>query len=162
MGMFAAALPIAGTVASTGLAIYSQRYQTAAMKAAAQYNTRLAEAEAANQEAETREGITRARSSQRAALADIRARIAGSGVQTTTGNAALIPAEAAGRFELSIADHARSAAMQAASLRMKGRMGLWEADQMAKASKLQSLATGIQGLTSAWGQYSQAKYTGTL
>jgi hypothetical protein len=154
------AIGLIGSVASTGLAIYGQAQQAKAQEAAAEYNNQLALAEARNSEAETSEAIKRQRQNNRSGLAEIRARLASSGLQADTGTPLSIVGEAAGRMEVDIADAARRAAMQAASLRAQGKMGLWEADQASSASRLNMLATGIQGATSAFGMYQEQKYQG--
>lgn len=154
------AIGLIGSVASTGLAIYGQAQQAKAQEAAAEYNNQLAQAEARNTEAEAAEGIKRQRQNNRSALAEIRTRLASSGVQADTGTPLTIIGEAAGRMEIDIADASRRAAMQAASLRAQGKMGLWEAEQASSASRLNMLATGIQGATSAFGMYQEQKYQG--
>lgn len=158
MGM--GAIGLVGGLASTGLSIYGQHQQGKAAEAAAKYNNTLAEREAANVEAQTSEGIKRQRQGNRSALAEIRARMATSGVQTTTGTPLVLMGETAGRMELSIADAARAANMQATSLRAQGQMGLYEAKQAASAGKLAMLGTGISGLTKAFGQYQEGSYQG--
>lgn len=158
--MFLGLLGLFGSLASTGFSIFGQYQQAKAAEEAAEYNNKLARAEAANLEAETAEQIKRRRIENRAGLADLRTRLASSGVVTTTGTPLLLQGEAAGRLELQIADAARSASMQAASLRAKGRMGLWEADQMNSASRLSMLGTAIQGIGSAFGKYQSGSYLG--
>ena len=158
MGM--GAIGLVGTLASTGLQMYGQNQAAKAQVQAAKYNNKLAEAEARNREIETTVGIQRQRVNHRAALADLRNRAAFSGVQTTTGTPLLVAGEAAGRMEMQIQDASRSAAMQAASMRAQGQMGLWEAAQASSASKLNMLATGISGAANAFGQYRTGKYQG--
>lgn len=154
------AVGIIGSLASTGLSIYGQMQQAKAAEQAAEYNNKLAQNEATNQELQTSEAIKRQRQNNRSALAEIRTRLAGSGLQADTGTPLTVIGEAAGRMEIDIADAARRSAMQAESLRAQGRMGLWEADQQASASRLNMLATGIQGATSAFGMYQEQKYQG--
>ena len=158
MGM--GAIGLLGTVASTGLAMYGQRQQAKAQVAAARYNNQLAEAEARNVELETGEGIKRQRMAARAGLADLRNRMAGSGLVTTSGTPLMVVGESAGRIEVGIADAARAANMQATSLRARGKMGLWEADQYSAASRLSMFATGLGGLTSAFGKYQEGRHVG--
>ena len=154
------AIGLIGTVASTGLAIYGQRQQAQAQEQAAAYNNRLAQAEARNVESQTSEDIARQRTANRAGLASLRARMASSGVLTTTGTPLLLAGEAAGRLEVGIADAARRANMQAASLRAKGRMGVWEAEQYASAANLASIGTAVSGATRAFGMFQQGSYQG--
>lgn len=154
------AIGLIGTVASTGLQLYSQHQQAKSAEAAAQYNNTLAEREATNTELQTAEGIKRQRINDRAALAELKVRLSASGSQSTTGSPLSLIGDVAGRQEITIADAARNASMQAASLRAKGKMGLWEADQVASASKLQMFGTALQGATSAFGMYQQGSYQG--
>jgi translation initiation factor 1 (eIF-1/SUI1) len=157
-----AALGLIGSVASTGLSIYGASQQASAAKQAARYNAAIAEAEAKNQELQTAEGIKRQRMNNRAALSELRNRLANSGTITTSGSPLTVQSETAGRMELAIADAARASAIQAESLRAKGRMGLWEADQMTRAARISMFGTAIGGAASAFGTYSQARYTGAL
>lgn len=154
------AIGLIGTLASTGVQMYGQRQAAQAEMQAAQYNQRLAEQEAANRETETRAGIARQRVSNREALAELRNRMAFSGVQTTTGTPLLVAGESAGRMEIEIQDAARRANIEAASLRAKGRMGIWEAQQAKAATRINLLATGLKGASSAFGQYQDGKYQG--
>lgn len=158
MGM--GAIGLVGAVASTGLAMYGQRQQAKAQMMAAGYNNQLAENEAANLEAENAERINRQRANNRSSLSDLRNRLAGSGLVTTSGTALMLAGETAGRMEVSIADAARAASIQAASLRAQGKMGLWNAKQSAEASKLAMWGTALQGATSAFGMYQQGSYQG--
>jgi len=154
------AIGLVGSLAATGLSIYGQHQASKAQTAAAKYNDQLAQSEAANREQETRVGIQRQRVSNREALAGLRTRMAASGVQTTTGTPLILAGESAGRLEIGIQDAARSAAMQANSLRAQGKMGLWEAAQAKQAAKINMIATGIQGVSSAFGQYKQGSHQG--
>ena len=154
------AVGLIGTVASTGLQLYGQHQQAKAVKSAASYNNNLAEAEAHNTELETAEAIKRTRINNRASLAEARASLSDSGTLTTSGSPLNLLGEAAGRMETGIADAARASAMETERLRQKGRMGLWEAKQQAKAIKLNMLGTGIAGLTKAASQFQEGSYQG--
>lgn len=156
------AIGLIGGLASTGLQMYGQHQQGKAATQAAKYNNALAEMEARNLEMETAEGIKRERINHRAYLAELRNRTAASGVQTDTGTPLALMGEAAGRLEIGVADAARKANMQSASIQAKGRMGLWEAEQFKRANKLAMIGTGIQGVTNAIGQYRTGKYQGTF
>lgn len=151
---------LAGNLAATGLSIYGQAQQAKAVTTAAAYNNQLAQREAHNQELQTTESIRRARINNASGLSELRARLATSGLQTTTGAPLAIQGEAASRLEIGIADAARSATIEASSMRAKGAMGLWEAKQAAKGAKLGIFSTALTGLTSAADQYQQGKYTG--
>jgi hypothetical protein len=176
------AIGLIGTLANTGLQMYGQnqsakaqmqaaKYNANAGRLSAEYNLKLAENEATNSENQTSEGVKRQRISNRSALADLRNRASSSGLQSTTGASLLVAGESAGRLEIGIQDAVRASAMQAASLRARGRMGLWEADVQGKmglweaaqaksASRIAMLGTAIGGATSAFGQYRTGKYQG--
>ena len=154
------AIGLIGGLASTGLSMYGQSQQAKAANQAADYNNALAQREAANLEAETAQGISRERINQKAALADLQNSMAGSGVQTTTGTPLSVVGETAGRFEVGIADAARSASIHAASLRAKGAMGLWEGAQTGAAAKINMFSSGIAGLGSAATKYNEGQYQG--
>lgn len=176
------AIGIVGTLASTGLQMYGQhqsakaqmeaaKYNAKAARLSAEYNLKLAENEATNSENQTSEGVKRQRISNRSALADLRNRSASSGLRTTTGVPLMVAGESAGRMEIGIQDAVRASSMQAASLRAKGKMGLWEADAAGKmglweaaqaksASRIAMLGTAISGATSAFGQYRTGKQQG--
>lgn len=151
------AIGIIGTLASTGLQIYGQHQQAKSAQQAAEYNNSLALAEAANKEAETRQATERARINDRADLADLRTHLSGN---IATGTPLLILGQAAGAQELAIQDAARNSTIQADGLRQQGKMGLWEAEQTGQAAKLQMIGTGLQGLSSAFGQYKEGATLG--
>ncbi len=154
------AVGLFGGLAATGLQLYGQHQQAKAEEQAAEYNNGLARAEARNRELETAEGVSRQRQRNASALSQLSANLARSGVRAASGSALDIYAEAAGRLEIDIADAARASAMEAESLRAKGRMGLWEADRMKAAARLGMFGTALQGVTSAFGQYREGSYHG--
>lgn len=159
--MILGALGLIGGLVSTGFSIFGQNQQAEAAEQAAKYNNALAEQEARNRENETREGIKRERVRNREVISSIRSRMAASGVQTSTGTPAEILAASAGRMELAIADAARASSMEASSLRAKGRMGLWEAEQTSDAARLSMIATGITGAGKFYTQFHEGRYQGT-
>lgn len=154
------AIGLIGTLAATGIQLYGQSQQQGAVEAAAKYNAKLKEQEALNTEAETREAIIRQTENNRAQRAAYRVALGGSGDRSDTGTAPLILADIAGKQQLSIADAARASAMEAASLRAQGKMGLWEAEQQGRASRIAMVGTAIQGVTSAFGKYQEGKSVG--
>jgi hypothetical protein len=154
------AIGLVGAVGATGLNLYGQAQQAKAQSVAAAYNNRLAENEAANLEVETAERIKRQRINIRESMAELRNRMAGSGLITTSGTPLLLAGETAGRLELSIQDAARQAAIQAASARAQGKMGLFEAKQAGDASKLAMFGSAMSGATSVFGKYQEGAYQG--
>lgn len=159
MGLETATLLVAALgaqAAGTGMQMYGQRQQGKAAMQAAEYNNRLLQAEARNKELETHEAIKRQRESNRSTLSSMRNQLASSGFVSDLGSSLLLQGETAGRMELAIQDAARSANMQATSLRAKGAMALWEGKQTKYASNLSAIATGIEGV----GKMAQTAYTG--
>jgi hypothetical protein len=129
--------------------MYGSRQQGQSAVAAAKYNNKLAVREAENLEKETAENIARTRINNRRSLSTLRTRAAASGTLTTSGSTAAMLADAAGTFEVGIADAARAANLRAASIRQKGQMGIWEGKQTNKAATIQAIGQGFEGLSKA-------------
>jgi hypothetical protein len=153
---------IATSLVSTGLSIYGQNQQAKSATQAAKYNNQLAQAEATNLANESREAQTRERQQNRKQMAQLRLSLGQQGTQNSSGTPLAIIGESQQNFSLGIADAARRTDMQTAALRAKGQMGLWEADNFKRASKLQMFGTAIGGISSAVQGYGQFKYTGAL
>lgn len=163
MSMFyVAIISTAATAVGTGVSIYGQQQAAEAQEDAADYNNKLAENEALNEELVAAENIKRARVEKRREMARLRTSLVSTGTLTTSGTPLAILGESSANLELGIADAARASAMQAASFRSQGKMGLWEAGQARRAANLNSVATGIKGASSAASAYSGYKYNGTL
>ena len=168
----------------TGVQMYSQiqqgktaarvaQYNADAGNAAAKYNNDLAVAEANNKDAETTQGIIRERVNQRAALGTLRAQLADSGTSGESGTSLDLIGNSASNFQLNVSDAARASAMQAASARASGQMGLWKAStqgavgvwegQQAKsAGTLAAIGTGFSGVANMDSAYGHNKFTGAL
>lgn len=157
-----APLGIIGGLASTGMSIYGQSQADKAQKQAAFYNNKLAGIEAQNLQNETREQISRKRIENRAFLSQMKNKASASGLRTDTGANLLAAGEAAGRFDLEIADKARKATIQENSIRAKGKMGIWESKMQSQAAKGQMFATAIGGLGSAFSSFNRSKYEGAI
>jgi len=153
---------LATTLVSTGVAIYGQNQQAKSAVEAAKYNNQLAQAEATNLANESREAQTRERQQNRQQMARLRLSLGQQGTQNSSGTPLAIIGESQQNLSLGIADAARRTDMQTAALRARGQMGLWEADQFKRASKLQMIGTAIGGVSSAVQGYGQFKYTGAL
>ena len=166
MGLETAAIyaiaSIATTAIGTGVSIYSQNQQQKTTDRIAAHNNQLAENEARNRELESQEAIRRERRRKRAQMARVRNQLAAGGTLTTTGTPLAILGETASRIETGIADAYRRSNMDAASLRARGQMGLWEADQAAAGTNLAMAGTAIKGLSSAASAYSGAAYQGSV
>jgi hypothetical protein len=143
-------------VASAATA-YSQVRAADAAEKAAEYNNDLAKEEAKNRELEGHEQIKRERIANRQRLAQIRNRLASSGLLTTSGTPLAILGEAAGNFELGIQDAARASSMQAASLLAQGKMGLWEAEQGKTSAYIGATSTMLSAAGGAASAYYRTK-----
>ena len=166
MGLTTAAIyaiaSVATTAIGTGVAVYSQNEQQKTTDRLAAHNNQLAENEARNRELESQEAISRERKRKRAQMARIRNQLAAGGTLTTSGTPLAILGETSSRIELGIADAYRRSNMDAASLRARGQLGLWEADQAATGTKLAMAGTALKGLSSAASAYSDAAYQDSL
>ena len=160
MGFAAAGMLFTGI--STGLQVYSQIQQGKTAETIAKYNNDLALSEAHNQELQFAEAAKRETLNQRKDMATLRAQLSTQGTSITTGTPLSIMGETAGLFQTRLADAARASAMQAESIRQKGRMGIWEAGQQKQASTLAAIGTTIQGVSSAVSAYSHNRYTGAF
>lgn len=136
------------TVVSTAATIYGQQQQAKAETKAAVYNNIVADQEAKNQELQNAEQLKRERIKNRRQLAEIRNQMAGNGLINTEGTPLAILGESSANLNLGIQDAARASAMQAASLRAQGQMGLWEADQGQQAANINSVAAIGDGVSS--------------
>lgn len=155
-------IALALAAASTGTAIYSQQQQAKSAANAAEYNNQLAQREAQNRELESAEASRRERIKNRRRLARIRNQLAASGTLTTTGTPLTILGESSANMEIGLADAKRRSDMEAAALRQQGQMGLWEADNYQQAANLNSVATGLSGLSSMGSAYARGAYSGAL
>lgn len=153
---------IALTAASTGLAMYGQHQQAKSQTQAAKYNNDLAQAEAVNLQNQSREAQTRERQRNRRHMATIRANLAHQGTASGSGTPLAILGESQQNFSLGIADAARATDMQANSLRAQGQMGLWEAKNFSRATRINQVSTLIGGTTRAVSAYQGFKYQGAL
>lgn len=157
-----AAIGLLFSAFSTGLAMYSQAQQGKAAAKTAQYNAQLLEAEGKNREKEFAQGVARERSNQDRHLSAIRARLAGSGVLTTTGTPLDIFGDTASAFQLSVSDAARSTHIQQEALRQKQAMLRYEGSAARQASFMSALGTGLRGFSALGTQYQTHRYQGSL
>ena len=153
-------IPIVIAAVGAAASIYSSKQQANAAEEAGAYNNELAQREARNRERTAAEAIRRERAANEARLGAIRASLSNSGTLSTEGSPLTVLGESAGRFELGVADAARSASMQAASMRAQGAMGLWEADQRSNAAIMGGVATGIRAAGSMYSDYQSGSQLG--
>ena len=157
-----AAIAAASSAAATGVSMYGQHQQAKGVKYAAKYNNKVAENEASNRQSEAREQGKRAQIRKRKKLAEIRNSLAGQGTLISSGTPLDILGESSANMQLQIADASRTANMQANSLRAKGQMGLWEAAQFSRASKIKMVGTGLEGISKLASSAVSAKYHGII
>jgi hypothetical protein len=162
MSWAATAATIISSLVSATVTIVSNEKAADAAEDAALQNKLRADAESRNRELEAGEAIKRQRLRDQREKSAIRARLAQQGTLTTSGTPLLILGEVAANQELAIQDAVRAANMQSNSLRAEGTMGLWEAASTRAALTNQSIAAGIEGLSSAAASYSKAKYNGAF
>lgn len=153
-----AALSLAATAASTGLAVYGQRQAARSAEEAAEYNAQIAEGEATRKEQEDHENTRRRRDEKRRAMAQARAQIAASGVVLGEGSSVDLMQVLDSRLETSIQDASRSAQMEVRAMRQQANLSRYQGSQQASSLKLQSAGTLLGGAAKFGGQYDRAKY----
>ncbi len=153
MGLEVLAIAAITTLVSTGVSIYGQQQAAKSQEYAAKYNNKLAENEARNRELESAESQKRMRQQNRREMATLRNNLSGNGTLTTTGTSLNMLGESAGFMDLAIRDAARTSQMEAASIRARGRMGLWEAEQAKRAANISSAGEAFKGISSVVKMY---------
>ena len=166
-------LSMLGQISGGDTAARVAQYNAQANNQAAQYNNQLAQTEAANVEQTNSQNVIRERVNQRAAMGQLQAQIANSGVQGGSGSALDLQGRQASNYQLQIDDATRQASMQAASDRQAGAMGLWRANaagqigvwqgqQQQEAGMIGALGTGLGGIGNAVSAYGHNKFTGGI
>lgn len=158
--MFFGAIGLIGGLLSTGLAISGASAQDKMQRQVAKHNARLAEMEANNREKETAESIRRQTINDRSARATLLTRAAASGTSTTSGSSLILLGRAAAAQSLAIADAARASSIQAAALRQRGAMEIWQSKVTSINAKRQMTGMAIQGIAGAVSTFSQNRYLG--
>ena len=153
----ATAIAIGAAVVSAGVAAHGQYQAASAAQDAANYNNQLAQDEARVKENENHENVIRQRADKRKALAQARARLAVSGAAQGAGSSVDILTALDTRLETQIQDSARSAQLEARSIRYRGEVAKFEGQQQARALRVQGFTTLLDGAKSATSQFSQAK-----
>jgi type II secretory pathway pseudopilin PulG len=149
MGVAILAFSALATLASAGVSIYGQRQAAKTQERAAEYNHQIAENEARHRELETAEQVKRRRVQDKREMATLRNNLAASGTLTTEGTPLAILGESSAFMDLAIQDAVRQSTIEAASIRARGQMGLWEASQASRASRISSIGTALGGFSSA-------------
>lgn len=153
MGIEIIAFAALSSLVSAGVSIYGQRQAAETQMRAAEYNNKLAENEARHRELETAEQVKRKRLQDKREMATLRNNLAATGTLTTEGTPLAILGESAAFMDLAIQDAVRASTIEAASLRAKGQMGLWEAGQASRAARIKSIGTAFEGFSNAVSAY---------
>ena len=133
----------------TAVSAYGQYQSGQAQKAAANYNARVQEAQAIQQDMENRENIRRERKSGQGLLSSQRQKLGASGVVIQTGSPLEVLGRTAGELELRAQDAARAGRSNLQYGLSQAQMTKWEGKQAAKAATIGASGTLLQGIGSA-------------
>lgn len=152
-----AALAVAALVVSTvgaGVSYYGSQQQAKATERVAEYNAKVQENAAIQQDMEMREQISRTRRENKRLLASQRAGVAASGIELTGSPLEVLGANAA-NLELQAQDMARQATLGVMQGQAQSRATIWEGKQQAAG-----IRTGAAGtLLSDAGRIGGSTYT---
>ena len=141
----------------TAVGAYGQYQSGQAQKAAANYNARVQEAQAIQQEMENRENIRRERKSGQGLLSSQRQKLGASGVVIQAGSPLELLGRTAGEIELRAQDAARAGRSNLQYGLSQAQMTKWEGKQAATAATLGASGTLLQGTGQAISMYKAAK-----
>lgn len=127
---------LAFSAVSSAVGIGSTLMQGAAANDAAKAQNKAIKAEQRNKQLEFIEQMSRERAKSKRALSTIRARLAQTGTETTSGTPLQILGESAGNLELSFQDAARQQFIQDQSLSSAAAMARFQGRQAKTASYL--------------------------
>lgn len=144
-------------VAGTAVSAFGQYQAGQAQKAAANYNARVQEAQAIQQEMENRENIRRERKSGQGLLSSQRQKLGASGVVIQAGSPLEILGRTAGELELRAQDAARAGRSNLQYGLSQSRMTKWEGKQAATAATLGATGTILQGAGQSFAMYKAGK-----
>ena len=141
----------------TAVSAYGQYQSGQAQKAAANYNARVQEAQAIQQDMENRENIRRERKSGQGLLSSQRQKLGASGVVIQTGSPLEVLGRTAGELELRAQDAARAGRSNLQYGLSQAQMTKWEGKQAATAATLGAAGTLLQGTGQAISMYKTGK-----
>ena len=141
----------------TAVSAYGQYQSGQAQKAAANYNARVQEAQAIQQDMENRENIRRERKAGQGFLSSQRQKLGDSGVVIQTGSPLEVLGRTAGELELRAQDAARAGRSNLQYGLSQAQMTKWEGKQAATAATLGSAGTLLQGTGQAISMYKMGK-----
>ena len=143
--------------AGTAVSAYGQYQSGQAQKAAANYNARVQEAQAIQQDMENRENIRRERKAGQGLLSSQRQKLGASGVVIQTGSPLETLGRTAGELELRAQDAARAGRSNLQYGLSQAQMTKWEGKQAAKAATIGAAGTLLQGAAQTYNMKPKAK-----
>jgi hypothetical protein len=146
----ALAIAAVAAVAGAGVAAYGSYQQGQTAKKVANYNAKVQENAALQEEMDSREATRRQRTENRRLQARQRARIAKSGV-VETGSPLEVMATDAGRLELAALDQRRDSRIRQSGLYTQAALDRYEGRQAARAGTIAAGASLLQGVGQAAG-----------
>ena len=141
----------------TAVSAYGQYQSGQAQKSAANYNARVQEIQAIQQDMENRENIRRERKSGQGLLSSQRQKLGASGVVIQTGSPLEVLGRTAGELELRAQDAARAGRSNLQYGLSQAQMTKWEGKQAATAATLGATGTILQDADQAYGMYKAGK-----
>jgi hypothetical protein len=155
MSMWVIGISTVVSLAGTAVSVYAQNQAADAAETTAMLNANEQKKQA-NREAEVAaENARRAEREKTRYLASQRAQLAASGL-AMEGTPLAVLGDTAQALELQILDLGSEAANRMRALRQGAALSLYEGKSQASALRTQSIATGLDGLSSAAGGYLKA------
>ena len=163
MGLSALAFAsVAASLAGAGISAYGNYQQGKSAQAMTKHNAKIATTAASNEAATAQQNAIRQREASRRQLSNIRARMAGSGVQQSTGSSLDVLGESASELELQAMDLFRSSDAKQRQYGNEAAMTTWNGDQTAQAGKIGAIGSLISGAGSFASNYSSSKSSGLI
>lgn len=136
---------LATAAVGTGISAYGMYQQGQTAKRAGEYNAKLAEVEAMQAEAESRENLKRSSQNYSAFMGTQRTQMAATGAQLGEGTPLQIEADTAGQVQLAQLDSAVQSQNRIAGIRAQGAMARWQGRQQSAASYIGAAGTLFSG-----------------
>lgn len=143
------AISLVTSLAGAGISAYSSYQQGKTQEAMAERNAKIADNAAANEAAAAAENSKRLRERNQRQLAAIRANMAGSGTQISTGSSLDTIGQAASELELQTMDFFRESQAKQTQYFNDAAVTRWEGEQARQAGTMGAIGSLIGGLSSA-------------
>jgi hypothetical protein len=153
---------VAASLAGAGMSAYGQYQQGKSAQAMTKHNAKIASTAASNEAQTAQQNSIRQREASRRQLSNIRARMAGSGVQQSTGSSLDVLGESASELELQALDLFRDSDAKQRMFGNEAAMTTWQGDQAAQAGKTAALGSLISGAGSFASNYSSSRSSGLI